>query len=101
MLFTGRFINAQTAETWGLVNRCVDDEALDGAVAEMAATIAGKSAHAIRSGKALLRAQRNMSLTDAYVTASNNMARDMQSDDAKLGIRAFLEKQPAPQWRDR
>jgi enoyl-CoA hydratase/carnithine racemase len=26
ILFTGRFINAQTAETWGLVNRCVDGD---------------------------------------------------------------------------
>ncbi len=101
LLFTGRFVNAQTAEMWGLVSRCVDDDALNAAVAELAASISNKSAHAVRSGKALLRAQQNMSLTDAYSAASGNMARDTQSDDAKLGIRAFLEKQPAPQWRDR
>ena len=101
LLFTGRFIGAPTAEAWGLISRCVEDEALDLAVAEMAASVASKSAHAVRSGKALLRAQRSMSLNDAYAAASANMARDMQSDDAQLGIRAFLEKQPAPQWRDR
>ena len=101
LLFTGRFIDAQTAEQWGLVSRCVNDDALDAAVAELAANIASKSAHALRSGKALLRTQRNMNLSDAYTAASINMARDMQSDDAQLGIRAFLEKQPAPQWRDR
>ena len=101
LLFTGRFIDAETAEQWGLISRCVDDDALDVAVLAMATRIASKSSHAIASGKALLREQCNMNLKEAYAAASTNMARDMQSDDAQLGIRAFLEKQPAPQWRDR
>ena len=100
LLFTGRFIDAETAELWGLVSRAAEDDSLDAAVAEMAAIIASKSAHAIRSGKALLRKQSQMSLMDAYVAASENMARDMQADDAQSGIRAFLEKQPTPVWRD-
>ena len=101
LLFTGRFIDAETAAQQGLINRAVDDAALDTAVRDLADSIASKSAHAIRSGKALLRRQRSMGLAEAYAAAADNMACDMQSEDAQLGIRAFLDKQSWPTWRDR
>ena len=98
MLFTGEFIDAPTAAQWGLVNRCVDDEALSEAVLATARAVAAKSFAAVRSGKALLRALNGRSLTDAYRAAGENMAKDMQSADANAGIGAFLHKKPSPVW---
>jgi enoyl-CoA hydratase/carnithine racemase len=101
LLFTGDFIAAEQAERWGLVNRCVDDAALEQAAQLWAHSIASKSGAALASGKALLRAQRDLSLADAYAMAGDNMAQDMLSIDAGLGINAFIEKQPMPEWKHR
>ncbi len=99
LLFCGEFINAPQAERWGLVNRCVDESTLAQATRSWARAIASKSGAAIMSGKALLNKQRNMSLGDAYAAAGENMATDMLTEDASMGIDAFLGKQPTPDWR--
>ena len=101
LLFTGDFISAEVAERWGLVNRCVDDASLQPSAHHWAQAIAAKSGAALASGKALLRAQQNRSLSDAYAIAGENMARDMLSADACRGIDAFIEKQPMPDWTHR
>ncbi len=101
MLFTGDFIEAEQAADWGLVNRCVDDNALDDNIRVMADSLASKSFNALASGKALLGVLRGATLAGSYAKASENMARDMQSDDAGAGISAFLDKRPMPQWSDR
>jgi enoyl-CoA hydratase/carnithine racemase len=98
MLFTGDFIDAEQAAQWGLVNRCVDDNALDDKTQTMADTLAAKSFQALASGKALLRGLHELTLVDAYAKASENMACDTQSVDARMGISAFLDKQPMPKW---
>ncbi|MBL8309549.1 MAG: enoyl-CoA hydratase [Burkholderiales bacterium] len=107
MLFTGDFIDANRALAMGLVNRVVDDDALDEAVAGLAAQLAGKSPHALMSGKALLRQLRRLHhgepghADDAYALAAANMARDMIGQDAQRGIDAFLARQPLPVWQRR
>lgn len=101
LLFGGEFISAAQAERWGLVNRCVDESMLTSATRDWAQAIASKSGAAIRSGKALLRKQRNLSLSDAYAAAGENMANDMLTEDANMGINAFLNKQLAPKWTHR
>lgn len=106
MLFTGEFIDAQTAATIGLVNRAVAATELDATTAALATRIASQSGAAVASGKRLLRKLRDRSsppngdpLAHAYAIAADNMARDMQTLDANAGIAAFLGKKPRPDWR--
>lgn len=101
LLFGGDFITVEQAERWGLINRCVDEETLVQATSDWAQAIASKSGAAIMSGKALLRKQRNLSLVDAYAAAGENMAQDILTEDAIMGIDAFLNKQPSPEWKHR
>lgn len=100
LLFTGEFIDAETAQDWGLVNRVADDATLDAAVAELTASICAKSAVAVRTGKAMFQRQLQMPLDEAYAFAGEVMACNMMAEDAGEGIDAFIEKR-APQWRDR
>ena len=86
MLVTGRFIDADTAADWGLINEAVADDALDAAVARLAQQIMAKSPTAIRYGKQMFYRQRQMPLDDAYAYAGDVMARNMMEDDAQEGV---------------
>lgn len=97
MLMTARFIDAETAVDWGLVNEAVPDGELDAAVAAKAAEILAKSPVAVRYGKEMFYRQLEMTVDDAYAYAGDVMARNMMEDDAREGIDAFLEKR-APRW---
>jgi enoyl-CoA hydratase/carnithine racemase len=99
LLFTGEFIDASIAERIGLINRAVAADALEREVRALAEKIASQSLASLASGKRLLRELR--AATDAnerYRLAAANMARDMQSKDARAGIDAFLSKSERPDW---
>lgn len=98
MLYTGRFIDAEEAARLGLVNRAVGPEVLDVEVENLALEIAAKSPEAVRLGKALFLEQLDHPLEEAYRLAARTMAANMQTEDAREGIKAFVEKRPLPQW---
>jgi enoyl-CoA hydratase/carnithine racemase len=100
MLLTGDLIDAARAREIGLVNRVVAPEALDGAVAALAAQLAGKSRLTLAIGKEAFYRQADMDLDAAYRYAAEVMTRNMMAQDAAEGIDAFLEKR-APCWTDR
>ncbi|KAG8689134.1 Fatty acid oxidation complex subunit alpha [Ceratobasidium sp. 395] len=63
LVLTGRMINAQEAERWGLVSRVVEGDVVKEAV-EMASTIAGMGRVAVQAGKESVNAAYELSLRD-------------------------------------
>lgn len=100
MLLTGDFISARDAEDCGLVNEVVPADELASATRALAAKVAAKSGYSIRLGKEMFYKQLSMDLADAYGYASERMACNMDSYDAREGIDAFIEKRK-PEWKNR
>jgi enoyl-CoA hydratase/carnithine racemase len=98
MLLTGDFISAQTAQQYGLVNAVVPAAELEAATLALAQKIVAKSAHAIAIGKDMFYRQLPLDLAEAYAYASERMACNMDSHDAREGIDAFIQKRK-PEWK--
>ena len=97
LLMTGRFINAETAVEYGLINQAVSNETLDQAVSDLANEIASKPESAVRLGKRLFYQQLAQPLEEAYALAGERMACNMGFPEAIEGIDAFIEKRE-PEW---
>ena len=101
MLLTGEFIDAATAERYGLINKSVPASKLNAAVQELAESVARKGPAFIAAGKRLFYRQIEDGLTEAYQEATRTMVENMQLDEARDGISAFLDKRAMPDWQDR
>jgi len=98
LLTTGRMFPAAHALAIGLINEVHEPEQLEEAVASLALEIASKAASVLKLGKESFAAQTGKSVDDAYALARSNALANLQHDDAKEGIAAFLEKRQ-PRWQ--
>ncbi len=98
MLLTGDFIDAATAERWGLVNRVVAPEELHDQTRALARKIVASSAFTVGLGKAAFYAQIELDQSKAYAYAKEVMSMNALDADAREGIAAFLERR-TPVWK--
>ena len=98
MLFTGDFIDAETALDWGLVNRVVPPDRVMESARDLANKLLAKPRESLAMGKALFYRQLEAGLAEAYADASRTISCNFATPSAKEGVAAFLEKRP-PDWK--
>jgi enoyl-CoA hydratase/carnithine racemase len=97
MLTTGSFIDAERAETLGLVNRVVAPDALETEAMMLAQTVADNLGVAVKIGKEAYYNQIQMNVADAYAYTGDVMVENILHRDTAEGIAAFLDKRD-PTW---
>ena len=100
MLLTGRFISAEEAEMFGLVNKVVSLDKLFQETKNLAMEMARYSRYTLAFGKQTFYSQVDLTEPSAYEFATHAIAMNCLDIDAQEGMKAFLEKR-APVWNNR
>lgn len=90
----GDRLPAETAESWGLIWKCVDDEVLQQEAQKMASYFATQPTRALGRIKKLLHESGSNTLTQQLDLEQKAMQDLGQSEDYREGVTAFLEKRP-------
>src|SRR6201984_3347264 len=99
LLLTGKLLSGKECEQWGLANVSAPSDELDQAVADFIAPLKDKSAFTM--GITKLAATRGLDGDTETLIALESMTCNVahQSNDAREGVQAFLQKR-APVWTD-
>ncbi len=104
MLFTGRWMDAEEALRWGLINHVVPAEQVMPRARELAATLAAGPPLVFAAIKEVARESETLSFAEAIDKVTKHgfptVAKLYTSEDQKEGARAFTEKR-APKWKGR
>jgi enoyl-CoA hydratase/carnithine racemase len=100
MLLTGRYFPASEAKELGLVNRVVPLDNLETETEALARQIAEASRFTLAIGKQGFYAQIDQPDAGAMHYAKNTITMNLGAEDAKAGIKAFIDKK-TPVWKNR
>lgn len=92
LIFTGRVIDAETAENWGIANSIYPLDNFMDEVMKIAGQVAKNSPTAISAAKRIARDGLNSHLSDGLKNEQENFSNLFTTDDRTEGIAAFLEK---------
>ncbi len=92
MIVTGAPIDAEAALRWGLINHCVASDQLMEKAMQIAALIADNGPLAVRAARDAVYQGAHLPLDEALRLEQFQAEPIRQSEDAKEGIQAFIEK---------
>lgn len=92
MIFTGKMIDAKTAEQFGLVNMVVPQEKFREAVRQFALELAQKAPVALKVAKALINKGAEINLDAAIALEREGFGVVASTEDLQEGVSAFIEK---------
>lgn len=92
MLLSGRLVDGPEAEQLGILNRAVATDQVLSTAMDLAKTIAANAPLAVRATKAAIRRGLALSIREAAREEATAQAMTVETDDAKEGIAALLEK---------
>ena len=95
MMMLGERIPAETAEAWGMIWKCVDDDQLMPAARDIAAKLASGPTRAYALIRQGIRDCLDSTLTEALATERRNQLAAGRTADFAEGVTAFLQKRPA------
>lgn len=101
LIFTGRTFSGEDAAAWGLANRAVSKEQLEGAVRGTVDQLAKLSPAALMHAKKAFYGWDSIHLDKGLARAEKVYLEElMQTEDAREGIQAWVEKRQ-PKWKGR
>ena len=94
LALTGEPLPAERAAEWGLIWKCVDDDALDAEVDALAAKLAALPPLGLAAIKRIIRTTGGRTLDQELDLQRDEMRRLGFTEDYREGVAAFLEKRP-------
>ena len=95
LIFTGRTLSAEECVDWGLASRVVPAEELPAAARALAEEIAANAPLAVQASKRMMRMGLAETFNDHVHHVFLQLLPLLRSEDAKEGMRAFMEKRDA------
>lgn len=92
LLLLGETIDADTALRWGLIERVVAPEALDGEVETIVTALLGAGPQAVRRQKALMREWEKLPLDAAIAAGIDAFVQAFETEEPKRMLSAFAKR---------